>query len=385
MRKLFLLLLSATFVANATAQVGKRKTATENKKKVAVTEKGYTISGSITGATEGDTIYLADMNYFSFIPTDSTVVKNGAFSFKGHQKNPTIKFILCIKNKDLAASTDFILENTDIKINLARGETKRRDVVGGRDNDLWNKFSVLEKNITSKMEPYWKTSQDSTLSDSVRTAAKNELDKIEKEQTAFHAKYIRENLPSGVSDILLGFYAQKFDKSTFEEILADMKRLCPKDPVYLEYAHQIEIERTTAIGCQYTDIALNDPDGKAIRISDFINKNKVTLIDFWASWCGPCRAEMPNVVKAYSSYKNKGFGIIGISLDNNGESWKKAIETLQISWPQMSDLKGWSSKGAAAYNITSIPATILINQKGEIIAKNLRGEDLEKKLAELLQ
>ncbi len=369
MKKLILLFVSVALFASVTAQVA---------------QKGYTVSGTTKGLADGDTVYLATMYYLNFIPTDSTVVKDGKFFFKGVQENPELRFVLCVKNKQSVANSDFILENTDIKVNLDRGSTVRSDAFGGRDNDLWNKYVKLDDEMSKKMDPSWKTAEDTTKTADVRAAAKKELDKLEKEQVDFHAKFIRENLPSGVSDILLGFYSTTFDKETFEGILAEMKKVCPQDPVYLEFAHEMEALRTTAVGCRYVDIALKDPSGKVVKVSDYVGKNKITMIDFWASWCGPCRAEMPNVIKAYKTYKDKGFAIVGVSLDNDGKSWRNAIKTLGIPWPQISDLKGWNSAGAAAYNIKAIPATVLINQKGEIIAKDLRGEDLEKKLSEVL-
>jgi len=124
-------------------------------------------------------------------------------------------------------------------------------------------------------------------------------------------------------------------------------------------------------------------DGKPIALSSF--KGKVVLIDFWASWCGPCRKEMPNVVKAYAKYKAKGFEIYGVSLDDNKDRWLEAIAKDGITWPQVSDLKKWEADVVRNYNITSIPHTVLLDREGKIIAKNLRGEDLDKKLAEVLK
>ncbi len=136
---------------------------------------------------------------------------------------------------------------------------------------------------------------------------------------------------------------------------------------------------------QYQDIELPNVDGKNIKLSDFVSKNKLTLVDFWASWCPPCRAEMPNLVQAYSDFHGKGLEIVGVSLDQDKTSWTDALKQMNMTWPQMSDLKGWESAAAAAYGVRGIPYTVLINQKGEIIAKNLRGEDLHRILAEQLK
>ena len=135
---------------------------------------------------------------------------------------------------------------------------------------------------------------------------------------------------------------------------------------------------------QYIDFGMETPDGKPIKVSDFVGKNKYTLIDFWASWCGPCRAEMPTVVKAYDEFHEKGLEIVGVSLDSNKNDWVRAIGELQMTWPQMSDLKGWDSFGAQLYNVHAIPTNVLVDQKGRIVAENLRGEYLLQKLATLL-
>ena len=131
---------------------------------------------------------------------------------------------------------------------------------------------------------------------------------------------------------------------------------------------------------QFTDIALPGPQGQTVKVSDYIGKNKLVLIDFWASWCGPCRMEMPTVVKAYDLYHEKGLEIVGVSLDQNKENWTQAISMLGQKWPQMSDLKGWNCEGARLYSIESIPANVLINEKGEIVARDLRGDELLKEI-----
>lgn len=140
----------------------------------------------------------------------------------------------------------------------------------------------------------------------------------------------------------------------------------------------------TAVGCKYIDFSLPGIQGNDIAVSDYVSKNRYTLVDFWASWCPPCRAEMPTIVKAYAAYHSKGLEVVGVSLDSSRDSWLVSIEQLGMTWPQMSDLKGWSCQGAKLYNVQSIPANLLIDQQGIIVAKDLRGEELLQKVAELL-
>lgn len=156
------------------------------------------------------------------------------------------------------------------------------------------------------------------------------------------------------------------------------------EKLYAAYtAAQDSLLRELVYGMKFTELEMNDLEGKPVKLSQWAGKGNCVLIDFWASWCGPCRQEMPNVVANYKKYHDKGFEIVGVSFDSKSDAWKKAVSELGMTWPQMSDLKGWESAGAKAYGITSIPASVLLDAEGKIIGMNLRGEALGEKLAEI--
>ncbi|WP_051508916.1 TlpA disulfide reductase family protein [Xylanibacter oryzae] len=347
---------------------------------------GYKISGKANFAKDGDKVYIANMQYINLIPTDSTVVKDKKFSFTGKQDAAALKFLVLMQDGKPLSINDIILENIDMQVELFNDSTKKpADVTGSKSTELWREFCKLDKEFSTPQEESWKIVNDSTASEAAKKIERAKLDSIDNVQEAFRTKFICEHTPSSFSDMLFGYFYEALGAENQKTIIETMKSKNCDFPYYKNIVAQREAEAKTAAGQPYTDIALPGVDGKIVKVSDFVKKNKLTLIDFWASWCGPCRAEMPNVIKAYKEYHPKGFEVVGVSLDNSKEAWVKAIKALGIPWKQMSDLKGWNSKGAAAYNVRSIPATVLINQKGEIIAKDLRGEELSAKLAELLK
>lgn len=145
----------------------------------------------------------------------------------------------------------------------------------------------------------------------------------------------------------------------------------------------MQAEKQKMIGKQFTDLEEADVNGEIHKLSEYVGKGRWVLVDFWASWCGPCRAEMPNVVSNYEKYHDKGFDIVGLSFDKSKDAWLRAISDLQMPWIHLSDLKGWQSVASSVYNIRSIPASLLIDPKGKIVAVDLRGELLGEKLKEI--
>lgn len=141
---------------------------------------------------------------------------------------------------------------------------------------------------------------------------------------------------------------------------------------------------TAADGEQYTDFEMPNMAGTPVRLSSYVSRNRYTLIDFWASWCGPCRREMPTVVKAYNTFHGKGLEVVGVSLDQDRQAWQQAVGDLGMAWPQLSDLRGWECAAAQLYKVHSIPSSLLVDQQGRIVARDLRGDDLLSTLARLM-
>ncbi len=343
----------------------------------------YKIDGTVTGINDGDTIYLQEVTGRSMNTLDSTVVANGKFSFEGTPDSIVKNVYIVYKNQGRPAGASLFLEKGNIKVELnTEGENT---VSGTANNDIYTQYGNAISEKYKQMQTIYEAMMDTTITEEAKEAKTKEMEKLQDECDEFTKSTIKANIATEAGLYLFSRNYYSFETAEQEEIINAMPEAFQKRDEVVRIKAQLEVKKKTAVGQQFTDFEMQTPEGEAVKLSDFISKNKVTLVDFWASWCGPCRAEMPNVVEAYKKYQAKGFGVVGVSLDSKADAWKDAIKNLGITWPQMSDLKGWECEGAKLYGVNAIPATVLVGQDGVIIARDLRGEEIATKLEEILK
>ena len=367
MKKLLLTIMSAMLLTSVSAQ------------------NGYTITGTAEGTVKGDTIFLCEMQgWFAMVPLDTAIVKKGKFEFTGQFDGCTHRYLLAMHKGENVATAAILLENAPISVQMFKDENKNI-IVGGPSARLWDEYERGAKEFDDRMAADWSVCLDTLVAEDNKIKERLLVNTYSADRKNYTKRFMLQHIGTPVADYLLAQTQSDFTKEEQEQLLKLFGQQKQQFYVYKGIMAQRAIDQRTGIGAQFTDFSMPDPKGKMISVSDYVKKNKYTLIDFWASWCGPCRAEMPTVVKAYDLYHAKGFEVVGVSLDNNKEAWIKAIDQLKMPWPHMSDIKGWDCAGAALYNVKGIPANVLIDQQGKIVAKNLRGQDLLDKMAELLK
>lgn len=349
---------------------------------VACTAKpGFQISGRLENA-EGKTIKLLARNGRSFVTKDSTVIKNGSFKLKGAVEYPDFYFISFNDSEDLK---QFFLENSDIVITGNAESIQDLQISGSISNDEYEKYNWLMQPFDERMSDLYQQYQQIYQSgdEAKMEEIYQEYETIQDGIRTISMQFIKDHPESFVSAGILAHLSYDLDTNELDEllnVLADMVKIHPQ---IAQLENRLVALKNTEIGKPAPDFELTDKDGNSFKLSQKIGA-KLLLIDFWAAWCNPCREENPNVVAVYEKYKDKGFDIVGVSLDKSKDDWLEAIEVDNLSWQQTSSLLGWECPVAAQYGVSAIPANFLLDEKGIIMVKDLRGEELEAKIKELL-
>jgi peroxiredoxin len=343
---------------------------------------GYTLTGKIINAVPGK-LYLEEMSPKGYVKRDSVNIgPEGKFTFKGKVEEPTIYRLGTAPN----AAFSLILENKAIEVEAdAANFSKRATFKNSDESVLLHEMRALRAASQERQANLQKDEKYKDMQTNMETQ-KAFMQAYEGEQQRFMAEIrnlIRKHPTSPVSAYLTGNVLELESNLAFADSMTTVfNKNIPSSRYAKEVPAKVKQTRDTAVGSVAPDFTLATPDGKQLALSSL--RGKYVLLDFWASWCGPCRRENPNVVKAYNAYKDKGFTILGVSLDDNKDKWQAAIEKDQLTWAHVSDLKGWGSAAGQLYRVNSIPASYLLDKQGRIVAKNLRGAELEAKLAELM-
>ncbi|MDR1896087.1 MAG: AhpC/TSA family protein [Prevotellaceae bacterium] len=339
---------------------------------------------------DGQTIYLKD--YLSFMndrnskPIDSAVIKKDRFTLTFTNVEHPIFALLTDDNQK--ASAVVFVENANIKVKIDLDNPQKTSVSGSELNDLWAVYLDSIRAVNDKFTELMQYAQSKEQTPEFEAELMARQKAIIDGHVAFSGRFIKDHPGNILTAFILRDIAGQGGLSV-EEIQSAYDQLdenVRNNEIGQSILKGIEREKTqaVAVGELFRDLSMKTPEGKDISISDFAGKGKYVLLDFWASWCSPCRAENPNIVALYNEYKDKGFEIVGISLDNDKDAWIKGIEDDKITWSQMSDLKGWESPACVKYKVSAIPFTLLLDKEGKVIEINPRGEVLKSKLKELL-
>ncbi len=318
-----------------------------------------------------------------YVALDSTIISEGKFELRGSVEFPDVAY-LEITEKETKRS--FYLENSVITFTGNADSLLTASIKGSFTedqfvafNELLKPFQLINKDIEREYTQALQADDKAKLEELYQEYLQNE-----EKQVAFKKKYIRNHSASFVIPAILRSISFDLEVNELEEFVNTFDEKVKQTPDTKNIIKRISALKNTAIGKKAPDFEQKDPDGNLIKLSDKIG-TKLLLIDFWASWCQPCRKENPNIVSVYNEFKDKGFDIVGVSLDNKKENWLKAIEDDKLNWTQISILNSWDNPATEKYAVMSIPANFLLDENGIIVAKNLRKEKLYQKVAELLK
>lgn len=345
---------------------------------------GYQIKAKVSNCT-AKTVLLDELSTQGFNTLDTaTIDEKGNFTFTGNTKEPLFCALRFDANLPSEKRIFIVLDsNTSFKLEADYNALEKYKIKGSKDCEQIQALlainSVMEEKL-KVLDAEFASYDANNIPDSVAKNIRAKYDVIVKEQEASIDKFITEN--DGFANYFAGLFMMQAPPIPMLKKIDTKGMKKYANSKYAITLHDFVLSKqSTSIGVEAPDLNLEDVNGQKIALSSL--RGQYVMIDFWASWCGPCRRENPNNVALYNKYHSKGFEIYGVSLDDNKDKWVNAIAADKLTWKHVSDLGGWSSSAAKIYNVSSIPQTFLLDKEGKIIAIGLRGEQLTQKLEEL--
>ena len=341
----------------------------------------YNINGTITGG-EANNVYLLQRQGRTIDTLAKAPVAEGKFKLTGSVAGLTPAFIAVEGQR---GQNLIFVENADFTANLNLENPTATKIEGTATQGIANQYTAIS-NEMGKMANELNQSYRTAYQEKDEAKMKELQEQYENLMKDYEAKEDAINKANADSYVAAYFLAGKLYEYDYEKLVEKFNTLGENAKATepgKTIADRIQKLSAVAVGQVAPDFTLNTPDGKPLSMHSI--KGKVKVIDFWASWCPPCRRENPNVVKAFNEYKDKNFTIVGISLDKDKSKWMKAIADDNLAWTHLSDLKYWDSEIPALYGVRGIPTNVLLDPDGVIVAKNITGEDLHKKLKEVIK
>ncbi len=349
----------------------------------------YTISGTVN-RPEIKTLYFTQSTFYDTntkLNAQKIEVLDGRFSIKGMIDEPVPAFLSLFEDykKIGTKPKEFILDKGIISIEIT-SDLASAVVKGSKAQDDLFQYNIEQNPYSAKINEInieaQRLSSSGISADSIGQLFRIPFRDANRALTDFQLKFIQKNSSAFISLLLIPNIARSTNNYIeADSLLASLQDNIESSATAKTIREYIISQKKTSVGALAPDFRLADTAGKKIALSAL--KGKYVLLDFWAAWCGPCRQENPNVVQAFKTYKNDGFTVLGVSLDKEKKSWLKAIHDDNLQWQHVSDLKFWASEAAILYGITSIPRNFLLDPRGKIIGRDLRGQDLLDKLEEL--
>lgn len=344
-------------------------------------ELTYTIDISVDTITDGYA-YLQKREDGEWVKLDSALAVEGVYGMQGNIDFPSMHYVYI---SDLKRNVPLFLDHGNITIELYKNDNTATKISGSAAHDEYKRYeselSVYDERIREIYSQYKEARE--LANDKLKDSLSSLMDQVYEDQHQFIREYVLNHNAAITSPYIAYRNSYLWDVETLEEIVNNFDPALQASPDYKYLSERITTLRRVAVGQPLVDFVMKDTSGADVRLSE-ISKGKYMLVDFWASWCGPCRAENPNIVACYRDFHEKGFDILGVSFDSDREKWIKAIHDDSLYWNHVSDLQYWNNAAGKLYGIRAIPSSILLDPDGIIIGKDLRGEDLRSTLNGLM-
>lgn len=342
-------------------------------------EKGFELNGTLSGFANGTQFYLEDITSGMGQMMDSAEVQNGKFQFKGHLPEGVRK--VWVRTRDFSDYKSFWLENAVIQFQAQKGKFRQAEIKGSTTHSSEVQFYASLTPYDKKVDSLQTLRQKDT-SKVQRALLKQQITQLEEQKKQQVVAFIQNNPNSILSIYQMSIWAVTWGRNLSVELYANLSPAI-KDTYYGQnVGAYIALNQDIQIGEPFADFTQKNLQDQEVKLSDY--KGKIVLLDFWASWCGPCRADNPKLLAIYQEFHDQGFEILGVSLDTRKEHLQEAVIKDKLLWTNVSDYKGDKNRVALLYGVTGIPDNFLIDKNGNIVARGLRGEKLKEKLKTLL-